>query len=273
MAGSVYSYTTKGGQRRWGFALDLPRRGGKRQQLRKEGYRRKLDAANALSEEQHGVQQGTAPSLVDRRLSVAQWADKWLESRVSIRPTTRHSYAVTLANYVKPAIGHIPLAQLCADDLDAMFAQIRDGRIRPQTSRRRGDGRLAASSVRQVCAVTTAMLNAAVKKRRIAFNPAVGIEELEQAEHRERPAWGPDQVARFLEFAEREDPRLAIAWWIALSYALRRGEVAGLRWSDIDTRSGSAPRPPADHLGRRGAGHRPAQDHPWHPRHPAGGWG
>jgi len=243
MAGSVYPYKLKSGARKWGFALDLPERWDEakgrhvRQQLRREGFKRQLDAQRALEEEQHGVTVGTAASLADRRLTVSQWADRWLASRAKIRPTTRYAYAHVLSQYVKPGIGHHVLAEVRADHIDAMLGQIRAGKIRPQTNRRRPDGRLAESAVKQIYVITAAMFAGAVKKRIIPHTPCVGIEFAETEDHAPL-TWGPAEVARFLAHAEAEEPRLAIGFRIALSFGLRRGEAAGLRWSDVDLASG-----------------------------------
>ncbi len=231
------------GHKRWGFAVDLGMRYDEakgrqvRQQLRREGFERKIDAENALDEEKPGIKLGTAPSLADRRLTVGEWADRWLASKASIRPSTRASYCQTLDAYVKPSIGHLPLTQLRADHLDAMLADIRSGRLRPKWNRRGPDGKLAASALRQIFAVVTVMLGGAVKRRLIPFSPTVGV-ELEPAEHRDKAVWGPEEVADFIAYAEEHEPRLAIGFRVALSYGLRRGEVCALRWSDIDQDEG-----------------------------------
>jgi hypothetical protein len=142
MSGSTYDYTTRSGKRKWGFAIDLGKtwdaeKGRNvRQQLRREGFARKIDAEHAMQEEQHGVKVGTAPSLADRRLTTAQWCDRWLNSKVNIRPSTRASYGHIVESYIKPGIGHIPLTQLRADHLDDMLAMIRAGWIKPKVARR-----------------------------------------------------------------------------------------------------------------------------------------
>jgi integrase len=65
----------------------------------------------------------------------------------------------------------------------------------------------------------------------------VGI-EFAETEPCEPLTWGQAEVARFLAHAEAEEPRLAIGFRAALSYGLRRGEAAGLRWTDVDTAAG-----------------------------------
>ena len=53
---------------------------------------------------------------------------------------------------------------------------------------------------------------------------------------RERETWSKAEVRKFL--AKASSDRLYVAWRLSL-YGLRRGEVLGLRWSDIDLRAGT----------------------------------
>ncbi|MGH3273517.1 MAG: site-specific integrase [Streptosporangiaceae bacterium] len=241
MAGSVRPYKLGNGQQRWRWMTDAgpktwdaERQRYVRNQLSKQGYRRKLDAERAMAEVVHQVSIGIAPSAAERQITVAQWATTWLDSRAAIRPSTRNGYTVAIEGYIKPAIGQIPLMQLRPDHLDAMLALIRSGKIRPAyANRRRPDGHLSATSVRQIFMVLTTMLNAAVKRRLIPFSPAAGV-ELEPPEHHEASVLGPQEIAAFLAFTAEHDPRLVIAWRLAFSFGLRRGEICGLRWDDID---------------------------------------
>jgi integrase len=245
MSGSTYSYLLKDGRtKKWGFAVYIgPKRWDEqkqrftRQQLRREGYDRQKDAQAGLLKEQHAVSVGSAPTLEDRRLTTAEWANRWLDSRAKIRPSTRRAYRIILDSYVVPSIGQIPLVQLRPDHLDQMLTQIRTGKIRPAAARRREGGQLSARSLRQIMAVTTAMLNGAVKRRLVPWNPASAV-ELESPERHEATVWGPGEVATLLAHAEAAEPRLAIAWRLAFSYGLRRGEIAGLRWEDVDQEEG-----------------------------------
>ena len=53
---------------------------------------------------------------------------------------------------------------------------------------------------------------------------------------RERETWSKAEIRKFL--AKASSDRLYVAWRLSL-YGLRRGEVLGLRWSDIDLRAGT----------------------------------
>jgi integrase len=244
MSGSVYPYTLSNGRRKWGFQVTLGKpywdaeKGCRvRPQVRKEGFDRKLDAQEALEEVVHQVKVGIAPRLADRRLTVAEWADRWLASKASIRPSTLQCYAQTINTYVKPSIGDLPLMALRADHLDEMLALMRSGQLRPKLNRRGKEGKLAAITIRQHFTVVSVMLGAAAKRRLIPYSPTAGV-ELEKPERRDKPAWSVQEAETFLALAEREEPRLAIGFRVALSYGLRRGEAAALRWEDLDTGEG-----------------------------------
>ena len=228
----------KRGHRRWGFAVDLgkiwdeAKQRHVRQQLRREGFATRAAAENALADELPAIRTGTAPSVADRQLTVRQWAERWLESKVTLRPSSRQNYQDLLENYIVPAVGSIPLVQLRADHLDAMLAAIRSGKLKPRTNRRGPDGQVTAWTPFHVFACTRAMLNAAVKRRLIPFSPHLGV-EVETPEDHEASVWGPEEVEAFLAFAEEHEPSMAIGFRLALRFAMRRGEIVGLHLADI----------------------------------------
>jgi integrase len=70
----------------------------------------------------------------------------------------------------------------------------------------------------------------------ITHNPLAGF-KLEGYSTPERNVWSPAQVRTFLQRAEGEP--LAALFRIALGYGLRRGELLGLRWEDLDLTAGT----------------------------------
>jgi len=67
--------------------------------------------------------------------------------------------------------------------------------------------------------------------------------------------WSSGEAIAFLQ-AAADDP-LNPAFVLPLLYGMRRGEVLGLRWADIDTDAGLIPGPPADPAHPGPAAHRP----------------
>ena len=226
------------GHRRWGFAVDLGRvwddakQRHVRQQLRRVGFPTRADAESALADELPAIRIGTAPSLADRQLTVGAWAERWLDSKASLRASSRENYRLLIASYIVPGIGHIPLVQLRADHIDQLLAAIRSGKLRPATNRRGPDGKVSARTLLHVFACLRTILNAAVKRRLIPYSPHLGV-EIEPPEEHEASVWGPEEVEAFLAFAEEHEPRMAIGYRLALRFGMRRGEILALQLADV----------------------------------------
>ncbi|MEU6793120.1 tyrosine-type recombinase/integrase [Nonomuraea wenchangensis] len=177
--------------------------------------------------------------------TVGQWLRYWLsvvESR--LRPTTHRACRDHVRLHLIPYLGRVRLAELSRWDVTRMFVAL--GR-----RRNRYGQPISASTLERIRATLRAALNHAVREDLIADNPAQGVRlpapvrthpvvwtaRREAAWQRggERPAvavWTVEQLAAFLRFV-REDP-LFVLWWLVALRGLRRGEVAGLRWVDVD---------------------------------------
>jgi integrase len=274
MAGSVISYCScrdpatgkryPAGQcpkpprhRKWMFIIDLGRRfdpasgAWKRQQLKRSGYPARRDAERALEAELPGIRAGTAPTLADRALTAAAYLDAWLAAGVNARgepwrPNTRAAYESDVTHYLRPGIGHIRLADLRAEHIRDMWARMRDGRLRPVKTGKDGEvrpvnkrGRKSASVdvIHRAYQTLCTALNMAVADERLSRNPCVSARAPKPRPPKIR-AWTVGQVKMFLAHAGQAEPHLACAFQVAAWRGLRRGELAGLRWSDLDTGRG-----------------------------------
>jgi integrase len=202
----------------WRYTLELePGPDGKRRQVQKSGFRTKNDAQEALEKAQQLAQHGVR---LDRALTFGAWLDQWLAAKLNIRDRTREAYQAHIRFYLKPALGHVELTKLRAEHLDALYAAIRARTDRP-----------SPATIARLHATVRASLNAALKRRHIAFNPALQI-ELEKVERRRMPVWTIEQLKAFLAL-ETDDPWHPALCMIALT-GLRRGEALRLTWDDVD---------------------------------------
>ena len=151
----------------------------------------------------------------------------WLpHKRRQVRATTAYRYAWFVEHYIAPAIGHIPLRRLRADHLDDLYERL------ATTGGRHGDG-LAPKTVLEVHMIVRAALDLAVQRRlarpqRRPLRPRAAT----PAGTAPARAWSADELAAFLAAARSQ--RLYPALHLAAHTGMRRGEIVGLKWADLD---------------------------------------
>jgi site-specific recombinase XerD len=130
---------------------------------RAQHFDRKADATAFLDGIASQVVTGTYVAPERGKLTVAEWADKWIAGKVSLKPSTRATYKSILKHHVKPRWERVALADVAHEDIAEWIGDLRAGG-------------LSASRTRQVHTVFAAMLDAAVRSRRLPSNPARGVE-------------------------------------------------------------------------------------------------
>lgn len=98
----------------------------------------------------------------------------------------------------------------------------------------------AQRRVRRVHATLHRALRDAVKWKMLTFNPADAADppRERQAGSAKRQTWSAEKADRFL--CQVKGDRLEAAWVLALHTGMRRGELLGLRWHDVDFTTGRA---------------------------------
>jgi integrase len=148
---------------------------------------------------------------------------QWLPVvQTRLRPGTWVEYRRKAETHLIPAIGQVPLQQLTTAMLNALYQQLLD----------RGVG---LRTVQYVHATIRKALNDAVRWGLLVRNPAHHA-AAPRPRRTELRTWTAGQLRCFLE-SVRSD-RLSAAWQLAALTGMRRGEVAGLRWADLDLDGG-----------------------------------
>jgi integrase len=166
----------------------------------------------------------------------AYLTEKWLPAqRSQLKHSTFDSYRRTIELHVLPTLGQVPLGRVLPEDLDALYARLLD------SGRRNGTGGgLSPASVRYVHRILRKALNDALRKGSISRNPAATADPPRRAgtdrSEQEMQVWTAAQLQSFLSLIESH--RLAPAYVLAAHTGMRRGEVLGLRWSDVDLTHG-----------------------------------
>jgi integrase len=173
--------------------------------------------------------------------TVGEWAADWLAARGDVRRGTWLGWRQRIDNYIVPHLGSIPLDALRPVHLRAMFdamdRRAQDASLAddPPDERRR-KSKAGKPMQHQVLALLRTLVKNAVNTRVIDFNPIAGF-KLPTYDAPERNVWSADQIRTFLGRAQ--DDRLHALFRVALLYGLRRGELLGLRWEDVDLDRGT----------------------------------
>lgn len=170
----------------------------------------------------------TGGYIAPDRMTLADWVrESWLPmTNTRVRPSTYNSYRSNMETHVLPALGGRQLQQLTAPMLNTLYADL--------LSRGGERGPLAAKTVRYIHTIVHKALADAVDAGVIGQNvaerskpPRPGRSRAQQIE-----CWEPEELAAFLRSVE--GTRLEAAWRLAAMTGMRRGEVLGLRWRDVD---------------------------------------
>jgi integrase len=153
--------------------------------------------------------------------SLGDLLDRWLEATAPDRSAyTVHEYARMINRNIKPELGDVKLDRLTARHVDAFYRKLRDRGLSP-------------SSVRRHHGLLHAALQQAVRWDLLVNNPADRATQPRAVSSTISPPTD-DQVLALVAEAERTDPALATAIVVASITGARRGELAALRWSDVD---------------------------------------
>jgi integrase len=173
------------------------------------------------------------------KLTVAAWLVRWLEYKAEVerrRPKTVERYRQVVKCHIGPALGARRLATLRPSDVEELLVGM-------------ASAGLSARSVRYAWSTLNNALRHAERRGLVAINVAARVQP-PAAESKRPEALEPAEVVRLLE-AARERSRYWSLFHIAITTGMRRGELVGLEWSDVDLVAGLVRvRRSQDELGR-----------------------
>lgn len=217
--GSIY----KRDDGRWEAKVNLGYVDGKRKRKSIYGETR-AEVAAAMLKVQRDVQQGMAPTVSDR-LTVKQFLEQWLADSVkpSVRPRTYDSYHHIVTAHIVPTLGRTPLTKLTPQEVQSLLNQ-------------KGKEDLSPRTVAYIRAVLRIALNRAMKWGMVSRNVAALATAPKQVHHEVQPLTVAEVKTLIKAIQGDRDEALFL---MAAVCGLRKGELLGLRWQDVDMDGGT----------------------------------
>ena len=184
----------------------------------------KRDAERRLRELLVSVEQGSY--IKPARVALGEWLENWLQSYVATNcaPTTAESYGFIVYRYLIPGLGTIPLSQLQPAHIQRFYGEaLSQGGV--------GGRGLSARTVLYCHRVLFEALRYGVKQGMVSRNVAEAADP-PQPKHTQQATLAADDIAPFFEAAKRTPWH--VPFYTKLYTGLRRSELLGLRWCDVD---------------------------------------
>ena len=202
---------------------------GKRRQ-RSKAFKTKREAEKHLAVWLVEIERGTA--IDGAKMTVGQYLLHWLETSVkhTVRRSTYLSYEHLIRNHLIPALGAVSLQKLQPVQVQAFYSE----KLNAGRSDGKGGG-LSPRTVRYLHTVLRKALQQAMKWGMVARNVCDATDP-PRAVRPHVKIWTPEEARQFLQAAAEDT--YAVAWLVALTTGLRRGELLAIRWQDVDLTKG-----------------------------------
>ena len=211
---------------------ELPRVGtlGARRRRKEYVFGSKADAEQRLKDRLQEAHSGRYPD--EDRLTFNTLADRFLEEKmISKEPTTVAWYRRQLTQHVRPKLGHLKLRDIRAHDVRTLLREARN----TSNGSRQGEP-LGPATLRNLHVAVRAVLEWGVGQGDIAFNVADKVAPPAQPDV-ERVVVRVEGIGALLAAAEGTELSTIVP--VAIGTGLRRGELAALRWCDVDLERGT----------------------------------
>lgn len=214
----------------WAYVVDLGAPGSRRDQRKRSGF---MTKAEAISDMQASQAAKAAGSYVEpTKLTVGRYLEDWIAAGSGgVRESTLRGYRVCVERHIVPRIGAVPLQAVTRLQIQAMYGDL------SRSGNTRWTGGLSAKSVHNVQICLHTALEEAVRNRLLAHNPSDGSHK----KPRDRPemrCWTLGELRVFLTAAAGSHD--SALYRMAAQTGMRRGELLGLRWRDLDLERGVA---------------------------------
>lgn len=205
----------------WSYTVDIGKDPltGKRRQKSKSGFRTKKDAEKDCADFITKFNKGSI--IIRKDVTIKEFVEFFLsQAELKLKHSTYTNYTYAVNNRIIPRLGNVKLQEftkyhgqdfvneLAKEDLSSLY-------------------------IRFVISLLKNMFQVAVTDDRIVKNPMESV-IMPRSSKRSYSVWSAEELQRFLSVAQFDDSMYYITFLIAAHTGMRRGEILGLRWKDVD---------------------------------------
>jgi integrase len=200
-------------------------------QTSKKGFRTKGEAEDFLLKV--NTQLNDNSFVKPKKITVREYLKDWIETYVecTLKKSTVSSYKSIVEQHIVPYLGNVELQKLTSSHIDRFYSEkLKNGRLD-------GKGGLSAKSVLYIHRILSEALGHALKKSYINNNPIKNITTSPKVPKYRAQIYNRDEILSLMQAIKDTDMEPPVV--LAALCGLRRGEVLGLRWQDIDLKNKS----------------------------------
>lgn len=207
-----------------GYVISLPpdpKTGKYKQIWRTSGFNSQKEARAAMLKHLAELDD----SVINTRLTLEGFLEEWLErSAENLAERTLDTYRYTCEKYIIPEIGRVKLDDIKPGQIEKMYG--------------RWKKTLQPSSVHRIHRVLRTALNRAVKWGYLPQSPMTRVDAPNGRIER-RSTFSVQEALAVLDWLKERRPLPYLAVYLALYTGMRRAEISGLQWSDVDLKNGT----------------------------------
>ncbi|MGG0753745.1 tyrosine-type recombinase/integrase [Brevibacillus laterosporus] len=211
---------------KWSFAITLGTdpKTGKRKQKTVSGFNTQKEAEKACNEMINQLYKGTY--IESTNTTLKDFIAEWLETHAKqmIRLNTYENYSRAVHKRIIPGLGHHQLQKLSPLHVQKFYGDLLDEGLSPKY-------------ITYIHAILRKALSLAVRWELVTKNSAE-LANPPRISREIRATWDLDQTNKFLQSAKVDSIQYYIIYLLALYTGMRRGEILGLRWKDVDLSEG-----------------------------------
>lgn len=206
---------------KWSFTIDIGRdENGKRKQKIKSGFNTKKEAERACAEMIVQIENGQYNEPTE--MTMKDFFHYWLENhyKYKVAPSTYEPLTTRVQNKIIPLIGRIKLKELKPYHVEKFHNDLFNQGLGEQ-------------SVATLHSIVSRALTYAVKQEMIIKNPC-SIVGKPRIPNKDYTVWDIKDCHLFLSYTRENEPYQHIAYFLAIYTGMRRSELLGLTWNNVD---------------------------------------